>query len=849
MNPIYKFQLTAGGDSRQAYPVYRDDLAIDYALETNQEFYRGKLSGKLTFQRDDYTFIVEKSFDTQFDVVISISYNGGQTWAEYWHGQFWKTDCQFNDDEETAIVTPTVKDRYNDILAGMEKEYNLIDLVPEIAPIKLDKRSMIQVYVPGTTVVACFLSGMWWEQECEKVEETDTVEIEIEGQTYTVNKLEYYLDFAKNRTQQIVNVSGSMSPTLPDEFNGVAPENLAQGYEFTSGGYKFKYTWTNMGQYVVVTWEIVRISDNVTLWEYGYSGQHPPTTYPMTITLQPVSGTGATGNVTLYIHNISVFARRICDVETIQGLQTYELPPDDLVENNRNYRRAIGYYAPDTIAFASYLSPTPTKWGIYQPGQYYDTPSTMFVPEWFPIARAVWGRFSIWFAFSAIDWYAEERSRAGYVLRHAYPLASVISVLLAKIASSVTHAETTDYSRFLYDTNPITSVNQRIFITPKSNMVSLGYDQPAQKAPITLKRVLDMLRDCFRCYWFVDENNRFRIEHISWFMNGGAYPGTPDYPVVGMDLTTLKETRNGKPWSYVRNQYQFDKPEMAARYQFGWMDDVTQLFDGYPIDIISKYVNPDNVEQIDVSQFTSDVDYIMLNPGEISKDGFVLLCAIPVTTSAINNPGPITIKSGATPVVIAIEPMFLPTSNYVRFTLDITNTSADNVVFSLDAFIGDNIFYSYGFQTQYMPSSGTYTFGLDLPPTITKIRFSYSSGSGEITFTLVSVSANANGYQLPYLNFGDYVSPMILQNAYAAFAYLQRYYMFDMPAYNVKINGIDQWVYGVKKLKSQTIKFPVLHEPNMTNLIKTGLGNGTIQKMSVNLSSRNANTTLKYDTE
>ena len=168
-------------------------------------------------------------------------------------------------------------------------------------------------------------------------------------------------------------------------------------------------------------------------------------------------------------------------------------------------------------------------------------------------------------------------------------------------------------------------LNFDLFIVPKSNIITAGYDQPAQKAPVTLKRILDMLRDCFRCYWFVDDQNRFRIEHISFFRNGGTYEqGDPN---IGRDLTVEQVTRNGKKWAFGTSQFQFDKPEMAARYQFGWMDDVTQLFDGNPIDIVSKYVNPDNIEQIDVSQFTSDVDYILLNPGEISKDGFVLLSA------------------------------------------------------------------------------------------------------------------------------------------------------------------------------------------------------------------------------
>lgn len=714
MNPIYKFQLSAGDDTRQAFPVYKDDLAIEYALEQNQEFYRGKLSGKLTFQKDDYLFIQSKVFDTQFDVVISISYNGGQTWAVYWSGQFWKTDCEFNEDDQTAIVTPDVNDRYNAVLAGMDKEYNLIDLAPAIQPIKLDKRPMIQVYVPGQTVIGCFLSGMWWEQECNAIDSEDAL-----SNTY---------HFYKNKTQRIIDVLEKGSLDIPDVFMG---EAVAQtnSFEFTNGAYKFKYVAGSD----TFSWQIVRASDNTLLW---FINRTTVPALPYELTLQPNVAAGVTGNVKVYLHDVSVFARYVTDVEQALELTTYPIPDDDIVENNRNYSRVIGYDFPNTIFFNDVLSTTPTQWGIYQPGQYYVqyTNPIAGITESFPIARAAWGRVSIWFAFDAFDWLVEESWRKEYTLKDAFPIWSVISVLLTKVAPDITHEGTTDYSRFLYDTNPITSIDQRLFIAPKSNLISAGYDQPAQKAPITLKHITDMLRDCFRCYWFIDEQNRFRVEHISYFMRGGTYTNPP---VIGIDLTKQVVTRNGKPWSYARNQYEFDKPEMAARYQFGWMDDVTELFEGFPIDIISKYVNQDNIEQIDISQFTSDVDYILLNPSEISKDGFVLLGAQLV--------------------------------------------------------------------------------------------------DGE--------------YKLPYGNFNINYSEHILQNAWVAFIYLQQYYMFDMPARNVEINGVQQPVYGVKKLKTQTVKFPVLTEPDMFNLIKTGLGNGTIQKMSVNLSSRNANTTLKYDTE
>ena len=148
------------GESR-VFPIYKDDLAKNYEKESGQEFFRAKLSGKLTFQSDDYTFIVSKAFDTQFVLEIFISYNAGQSWTSYWRGTFWKTDCEFDDDAQTVVVQPTVLDQYNDILAGLDKEYNLIDLAPSMAQIQADKRPMVQVYVPGQNVIGCFLSGMW----------------------------------------------------------------------------------------------------------------------------------------------------------------------------------------------------------------------------------------------------------------------------------------------------------------------------------------------------------------------------------------------------------------------------------------------------------------------------------------------------------------------------------------------------------------------------------------------------------------------------------------------------------------------------------------------------------------
>ena len=843
MNPIYKFTLSANGSAeQQAFPVYRDDLSKDFELQTNQEFYRAKLSGNLTFERDDYDFIASQEFDAQFDVKIYISYNAGATWVEYWHGQFWKTNCTFNESDKNVTLTPDVADVYVDVLAGLEKEYNLIELAPQIVPVNLDKRPMIQVYVPGQTVIGCFLSGMWWEQECEAV--TDENELE---NTYL---------FAKNNTARIVNVEQNASPEIPDVYFG-APWETGEGtHEYVNGDYKFVHQYSQTSGGNAEYFEIVRVSDGQIMWWKVFNNQ-PQQTYPLQLTLEPYSGAGATGNVVVYLHELSVWSRYVCDVESVGSLNTYPLPADDLVPNNRNYTRAIGYYYPNTIIFSSQLSTTPTQWGLYQPGQYYVMYQNAIagINESFPVSRNAWGRISIWFAFDTFNWVSEEKFRKEYTLRDAYPLASVISVLLAQFAPGITHAETTDYSQFLYGTDPLLGISKRIFITPKSNMISLGYDEPAQKAPITLKRVLDMLRDCYRCYWFIDDQNRFRIEHIEFFRRGGTYTGTP---VVGRDLTVERVPRTGKAWADGTSQFKFNKPEMAARYQFGWMDDVTQLFEGNPIDIVSKYVNPDNIEQIDVAQFTSDVDFILLNPGEISKDGFVLLAGVYVeakeiesfdlsTYSQINR----QLGTDGKWMTNSNKHILIPVTPGQRLKI----TGGPNYGAQLAWFTSDAAPVA-GEDAPLVPGTSRFTraknttgyYNVPIGANYLYVFWGTSNEPGAYLPAYVSL-VHQPGYYLPYVNFILNGSDHILQNAYAAFIWLQQYYFYDMPARYFKYNGIQEQALGIKKLKTQTLKFPAFNDPNTLQLIKTHIGNGTIQKMSVNLSSRNAQTTLIYDTE
>ncbi len=714
MYPIYKFEL----DGNRAYPIYKDDLSKEFEKEQGQQFFREKLSGKLLFERNDYTYIAGQTFDTKFEVEIFISYTGGASWASYWQGEFWKTDCEFDEDAQTVSVRPAVADRYTAVMSGLEKEYNIIDLAPDIVPVKADKRPMIQVYVPGDTVIGCYLAGMWWEQECE-----------AESSEATLRNTFY---FYKNGSCVSMEVTGTMNPNVRGVYVGQALNDDTYGYVLKGGnGYSLRYTIDFVSRYVYQRWEIVRDSDDTVLFQAGATGQDYPAypNVPSQLTLSAVGS--ASGSAVCTFTETPVYARMVLDTE-IQGVTTYDLPADDIVPNNRNYHKVVPYNDPPAIVISTRMSASATEWGLYQPGQYYLPPDDT-ADVWKPLARSMWGSWSLWFDGERYDTNLEQSARAAFTIRHAYPVSSVISVLLGEIAPGVTHAATTDYSQFLYGENLI-GITQTLLITPKSNIISSGYDQPAQKAMLTLKSVLDMLRDCFRCYWFIDEQNRFRVEHIEYFRNGGSYSTSPG---VWADLTVQEVTRSGKKWAFARNQYEYDKPEMAARYEFRWMDNETRLFDGYPIDILSRYVNAENIEQINISQFSADIDYILLNPSDISADGFVLLGAV------LNN----------------------------------------------------------------------------------------------------------GQYELPYATYIVGSGSNLLQNAYVAFCKLQDYYAYDMPASSYAIYGVTKTAIGVKRLKRQQIRFPALSDPNMLQTIKTGLGYGVFEKLSLNLSSRNANATLCYDTE
>lgn len=734
MTPKYRFFLKIGEDgTRQPVcPNYKDDLTLDYELETNQRFYRAKLSGKINFVRADYDIINNAPFDSEFFLYIVKNDDWGQTYKQYYKAKFMKTDCTFNDDDKLVTVQPETIDQYNDVLAGLEKEYNLIELAPQIEFLTIRKRPLIQIYSPGDSIVSCFLGGTNWEQDANATTDQKAL-------------IETYHFALCNILKEIYITPNNGSPAI---ISGLYTGRMVTGSSVDTFQGKL-YPELNVNYYIyiaqkrvgglpigAVAVEIRKQSDDTAMFRYTKTSTSPFDTLEFDLTA--VEGSGAKGKMHASMKSYNIYARYLLDVEKIDNLNTYPLPSEDIVDNNRNYRRVIGY-AIDVAFISNNFSDTPTEWGLADNGKYFAPPYSIYGQTFYPIARSTWRYASLWFGFYLMDWILEENARKAYTLRDAFTLSSCINVLLKEFAPGITHEATPEYSQFLYNTNnPISGQSFKLLISQKSNIINGEYKTPAQKAPITLQQIMTMLRDIYKCYWYI-EDGKFKIEQVSWFRNGGSYGYNP---IIDYDLTQLENVRNGKKITFATSEYSFDKVEMPERYQFEWMDDVTTPFEGLPIEITSKYVTAGKIEEINISNFTSDIDLMLLNPGAISSDGFALFAAV-------------------------------------------------------------------------TPSGG---------------------GQLELPFTKQTV----NGVEY------------FLQNGYLAFINIQpTYWVYDMPARNFKINNSPDYAMGgLERKKKQTLNFPAgTTDPNPMQLVKTYIGNGQVDKLSVNLCSRNIKATLKYDTE
>jgi hypothetical protein len=690
----YKFYI----DGTEFHPQFKEAF-IETARDSGQRYFRTKFNGKLTFVNSEYDYIDQCSFGHSFSLLV---YRYTTSLQLYSTCKFHKTDCTFDTDNRIVEVSPIMVDNYENVIAGLEKEFNLIKLSPAITPIKVDKRPLLQVYVEGSDVLTNFLGGTYWEQE--------VTEPQTGGALISTYK------FANTASPEEVIITGTFTPNI---------SGIYAGTNNTLYSSNRLYRIENTGGY----FQVIRQSDNEVLFQTTETASG----WVGTLYLEPYGG-GATGSGEGLGKQYLVYMRYLLNNDTFEGTATYDVPLEDIVAKNYNYTKVKEYSVTNAIVSSSRYSVTPTEYGLMSEGKYFLPPyiignSTRF----YPIGRSEWLNTSIWFNFDQFDHYVEARARTPITIKDNYPIYSVIKVLLNEIAPEIAHEGTSEYSEFLYGSTSIT-FGLRYFITPKTNVKSSYYSTPAQKAEIKLKDVFDMLKNVFQCYWYI-EDSKLKIEHISFFKSGGSYTNPA---LIGTDLTSLTQPRNMKAWDYGQGKFEYDKIQMPEKYQFSWMDSVSEAFEGFPIEINSNYITRGLIEEVSLSQFTTDIDFVLSNTDSVSDDGFIIMGAL------------------------------------------------------------DN-----------------------------------------------------EGYYLPYYNTYMPIGDLYLQNGFLSWVYLHKtFYVYDLPSTDVDING-EKYEGGVSisRDKVQKVRFPSNVDIDPLQLVKTSLGNGEVENMSVNLDTRINEVTLRYDTE
>lgn len=758
-------------------------LESKYKKETGQVFFRNSLEGSIKLFGTDFDFINSQSLETKYVLIVTNA--DGKVLAL---NSFAKTDCKLDTTRRSIELKLSSIDRYSKIMNKYDNTYDLIKLSPAITSLILTKRLLYQFYIQGANSVSCYANGTYWEQDVnEAIDDANAL------------RSKYY--FAENFTKQEIIIEKEQS----EYFAGTYIKD-----ESYNG-----YRWIHTTKSNLIFWldplsDSEKANYNTAAWPYGSilnaaTGSHPTNTtgesknslywikfndkntfgsldtpnlksksvYCISYADKKFdgvfnSGSGADYKLNKVLDNTYAFNLRDClidytiwgrilaDVDTAVEQSTgqvktlYDLPKDDFVSERVNYRKCIGLIGLQ-VKQTGYTVTHPTKYGRSDSGEYFTNnfvsalTKTEHMPV--PISRSSWANTSLW-AIIPDTWNIfENQFRSEFILKDAFSLANVIKALLHKIDPLVKFEATSEYSQFLYggDTStPIISFDgSRVgyvpFIAPKSNVLKGNYDQAAQKAEITFEQLMNMLRDCFRCYWYIDDSNRLRIEHISYFMKGLSYTS----PNIQLDLTKKYDKFNDMVVLYAQEVTKYNKDDLSSRYEFGWMDDTTDTFDDMEIDVNSVYIQSDKTEEINSEVFSSDVDLMLYAPDKFSNDGFVLMMANKDT--------------GKVPIA------------------------------SVSGLRDDEYAYTYS------------------------------------------------------------VTP---QNYLCSWLYLARYYMLDMPAYNIKYTRApltDAYrVTGIKPFKQQDIEFQTGEKIDLNKAIKTSIGTGIIDSLSVNIDTQLISATLTY---
>ena len=604
----YRFRLDLGTITRVVHPVYKKTASKDYEREANQQFFREALSERITFSRNDYDLIMAQPYAFRFFLYVDRQLSDGSYELEWLRLTFTRSDCKLDADKQTAIVQPLPLDQYYEFMNNVNKEFNLIELGPERVEVDLKLRSVLQIYIQESGLVTNIVNGNSWTQPFDR--------FAIQGPTDLTNTFNFAFAGAYDY------IPGASGAALVPDVSGLYKDGTR-----VDGVYE---------QDVDASQAVIRrVSDQVIV----YRATSNETNFPLH-TNPTITYASETSDSVCAIFNAGFYARIVTTADQVDGQNTVDMADLDPAPVGPRFNKVIGVdlgnslgdnggAADDMFVFHDGNSATSSGFGRFASsaanfgGLYFTKPSLPGggTGDLYPLAQNEWTGFSLWFYYQPAFLAIQEASDEDYTIRHCYKLAEVMRVMLEVTAPNVTHSELPEFSDFLYGpSNPIKTQFTYPIITPTSNFTKSDYNREAQRAMIRWSDILAFFRDFYQAFIFIDDN-KLKVEHLDFYERGKTYVGTN----VGTDTTTLINPRTTKPWSHKNNKWEYDKGEMPEQITPGWANQSSDLFRGFPIDIIDEAVQLGNLDERIIGKFSSDVDFMHAAGDQVSPDGFVFL--------------------------------------------------------------------------------------------------------------------------------------------------------------------------------------------------------------------------------
>lgn len=627
---------------RECCPTYGDDLAVNIEMESDEWYRKRKLESKLTFQREDYGWIMSRAFDGTFKLTVQSSTDGGATWRSYLEGTFSRANLTIDEDNKNAVLDGLNEGgEYNAIENGKDEEYDLMKIIPDSEA----KEVQGQVH-PALALV---------DYRSETISQSDM----FCGSAITA------AGYNSKHPESGFSESERVTTDSSWSYNGIKAEakvEMVDGSSDLNGlyggnlGYLSRFSDRTFpdGSLNAVNGCRIEISLD------SERSDEPPFTYSHYKDIKLID---ANDNEILVSHTIIGNTKQSPQSDVFDfsespfhGIKKIEIiyhyiratlltqsggNADNVLDTGDYYKRMAAFNNQD-----GGLSITITTNTVEQPNGHRLVPGTgeqgtvpqYFAPpdetwRWIPLCENEWQYGSMWYTIepSVANGLLDPSKVGSFRWTRCWTLGTCLDRLLKKITNNkVTFDQSEAGSEFLYSAvNPLTQGEPFEYLfTQKSNVMrpSLG-GEGASRCIVRLNWFLEFLRNALNCYWWLEERNggtyAFRVEHVEWFRRGGSYTGYLGDADQIFNLTEIKTRRN-----FVRNgeaakrlddqlhKYSYDMNGMTEKYLFSWQGDGgSDAFKGNPMWFKAGWIEKGTSESKEVDNIFADLSWLMLNAG------------------------------------------------------------------------------------------------------------------------------------------------------------------------------------------------------------------------------------------